>query len=145
MEERHRAIAEIALSAGGPYSLALAGGYAVAAHGMGSRPSGDVDLFLDWHRRGEFDLMVTVVIAAIEAARMEVSVVARGETFARLLVTGPAPASEPDKVELAADWRAHDPVLLEIGPSCTPMTPSLTRWPHSTGERWPGTSSTSTP
>jgi hypothetical protein len=27
------------------YGLALAGGYAVAAHGMGNRPSDDVDLF----------------------------------------------------------------------------------------------------
>jgi hypothetical protein len=37
-------IARMALAAGARYGLALAGGYAVAAHGMGNRPSGDVDL-----------------------------------------------------------------------------------------------------
>lgn len=48
MEDRHRRIAQIALAAAGQYSLALAGGYAVQAHGIGQRPSGDVDLFLAW-------------------------------------------------------------------------------------------------
>ena len=35
----------------GDYGLAQAGGYAVRAHGMGDRPSGDVDLITDWRRR----------------------------------------------------------------------------------------------
>jgi hypothetical protein len=39
VEPRHRAIAEIALAAAASYGLALAGGYAMRAHGMGSRPS----------------------------------------------------------------------------------------------------------
>jgi nucleotidyltransferase AbiEii toxin of type IV toxin-antitoxin system len=116
VEERHRKIAEVALLAAGQYSLALAGGYAVAVHGMGSRPSGDVDLFLDWSRRGEFDQAVTAVITSFKAAGMETTVVARGETFARLLVAGAASDADADKVELAADWRSHEPVLLEIGP-----------------------------
>lgn len=48
MEPRHRELAEIALRAAGVgYGLALAGGYAVREHGMGDRPSGDVDLFTD--------------------------------------------------------------------------------------------------
>jgi hypothetical protein len=52
MEPRHEQIARIALGAGARYGLALAGGYAVAAHGMGNRPSGDVDLFTSWQHRG---------------------------------------------------------------------------------------------
>jgi hypothetical protein len=52
MEPRHERIARIALAAGARHGLALAGGYAVAAHGMGNRPSGDVDLFTSWQRRG---------------------------------------------------------------------------------------------
>jgi hypothetical protein len=120
VEERHRRIAEIALSAAGRYSLALAGGYAIQAHGMGSRPSGDVDLFLDWGHRGEFEDAVNAVTVALEAASMAVTVVARGETFARLVLTGPAGEDDPDKVELAADWRSHDPVMLEIGPVLHP-------------------------
>jgi hypothetical protein len=47
---------------------------------------------------------------------VEVTEVARAETFARLLVTDPAAGGEPDKVEVAADWRSHEPVTLEIGP-----------------------------
>src|ERR1700722_10162399 len=117
MEERHRRIAEIALSAAGKYSLALAGGYAIQAHGIGSRPSGDVDLFLNWQRRDDFGDAVDAVMGALEAAGMEVWVVARAETFARLLVTDPTSAAgEPDKVEVAADWRSREAVTLEIGP-----------------------------
>ena len=54
MEPRHERIAKTALAAGARYGLALAGGYAVSAHGMGNRPSGDVDLFTSWQHRGEF-------------------------------------------------------------------------------------------
>ena len=116
MEEHHRRIAEIALSAAGKYGLALTGGYAIQAHGIGSRPSGDVDLFLNWRRRDDFDEAVDAVIRALEAQSLTITVVARNETFARLLVADPASEGEPDKVEVAADWRSHDPVMLEIGP-----------------------------
>ncbi|MFC7531416.1 hypothetical protein [Actinoplanes sp. GCM10030250] len=51
MDPQHRELAEIALRAAGDgHGLALAGGYAVREHGMGNRPSGDVDLFTDWQR-----------------------------------------------------------------------------------------------
>jgi hypothetical protein len=116
VEEHHRQIAEIALAAAGKYSLALAGGYAIQAHGIGSRPSGDVDLFLNWARRDDFDDAVGAVIGALEQHGMKVTVVARDETFARLLVADPASDGEPDKVEVAADWRSHAPVMLEVGP-----------------------------
>lgn len=75
MKERHRRIAEIALSVGGRFSLALAGGYAIEAHGIGSRPSGDVDLFLDWDRRGAFDDTVDAVIGALKVAGMDIDVI----------------------------------------------------------------------
>ena len=120
MEEHHRRIAEIALSAGERYSLALAGGYAIQAHGIGTRPSGDVDLFLDWRRRGEFGDAVAAVIEALREAGLEVSVIARGETFARLLISSPAHGVDPDKMEIAADWRSQEPVLLGIGPVLHP-------------------------
>lgn len=118
MEPRHRKIAEIALRVAGPRGFALAGGYAVRAHGIGDRPSGDVDLFTDWQRRADFPAAVDAVIAELEREQFTVETVARGETFARLLVTplGTAGPSEPEKVELSADWRAHPPVLLDVGP-----------------------------
>jgi hypothetical protein len=64
MERRHERIAKIALAAGAPYGLALAGGYAVSAHGIGNRPSGDVDLFTSWQHRDGFSDLTAVVISA---------------------------------------------------------------------------------
>lgn len=46
---------------------------------------------------------------------------ARADTFARLLVSRPdEPDMEPQKMELAADWRAHPPVTLSVGPVLHP-------------------------
>ncbi len=115
MEPRHERIARIALAAGGRYGLALAGGYAVSAHGMGSRPSGDVDLFTSWQRRGEFPELAAAVVAALESAGYKASVIMSAETFMRLILTDPAGGSE-EKVELSVDWRAHEPVQFDVGP-----------------------------
>lgn len=115
MEPRHERIAKIALAAGARYGLALAGGYAVAAHGIGNRPSGDVDLFTSWQHRDEFHALTTAVVSALESAGYKASVIISAETFARLTATDPVGGSE-EKIELSADWRAHDPVQLDIGP-----------------------------
>jgi hypothetical protein len=57
VKERHRHIATTALAVAGKYGLALAGGYAVHVHGMGSRPSEDVDLFADWQQRADWSCL----------------------------------------------------------------------------------------
>src|SRR3984957_9266275 len=114
MEPRHEQIARIALAAGARYGLALAGGYAVSAHGMGNRPKGDVAMFTSWQHRGEFPELTAAVVAALEVAGYKVSVIMSAETFTRLTLTSPEGAEE--KVELAVDWRAHDPVQLAVGP-----------------------------
>jgi hypothetical protein len=118
VDSRHARIAQIALAAGSRYGFALAGGYAVSAHGMGDRPSGDVDLFTDWHRRGDFP----AAIDALAQHGYEVTTVIRDEYFARLLLRGQAGPedSEPAKLELSADWRAHPPVVLDVGPVLHP-------------------------
>lgn len=116
MEDRHRQIAQIALAAAGRYSLALAGGYAVQAHGIGQRPSGDVDLFLAWDRHGEFDRALDAVTDALARENFAVKVLIRGATFARLQVTADDGQSPPEKLEISADWRAHEPVTMDIGP-----------------------------
>jgi len=121
VEPKHRRIAEIALAAAGKYGLALAGGYAVRAHGMGNRRSGDVDLFTDWQRRADFPTAVQVVVKALENHGYTVTTSVANETFARLQV-GKAgdPSAEPEKVEMSADWRSHPPVTLDIGPVLHP-------------------------
>jgi hypothetical protein len=108
-------IARIARAAGARYGLALAGGYAVSAHGIGNRPSGDVDLFTSWQRREEFPELTAAVVAALEVAGYKVSVIMSAETFTRLTLASPEGGAE-EKVELAVDWRAHDPVQLAVGP-----------------------------
>ncbi len=115
MEPQHERIARIALAAGARYGLALAGGYAVSAHGIGNRPSGDVDLFTSWQHRGEFPELTSVVIGALEAAGYKTTVIMSAETFTRLTLTDPVSGIE-EKVELSVDWRAHDPVQLDLGP-----------------------------
>src|ERR1700722_14852657 len=115
MEPRHARIARIALAGGARYGLALAGGYAVSAHGMGNRPSGDVDLFTSWQHRGEFSELKAAVIAALEGAGYKGSVIMSAETFPRLILAVPDGGAE-EKVELAVDSRAHDPVQLAVGP-----------------------------
>lgn len=107
------------MSVAAEYGFALAGGYAVQAHGMGHRPSGDVDLFTSWEQRTVFTQAVAKVVQALRAHGYQVSTDVRGETFARLSVQAPDTV-EPDKVELAADWRAHPPVTLSIGPVLHP-------------------------
>jgi hypothetical protein len=122
MEPRHERIAKIALAAGARYGLALAGGYAVSAHGMGTRPSGDVDLFTGWQHRSEFPELKAAVIAALESAGYKVSVIMSAETFTRLTLTDPEGGAE-EKVELSVDWRAHEPV--QLAPSSASPKPAF--------------------
>lgn len=74
-----------------------------------------MDLFTSWQRRGEFPELAVAVIAALEAAGYKASVIMRAETFTRLILTDPVDGSE-EKVELSVDWRAHEPVQLDVGP-----------------------------
>ncbi len=59
-------------SGGGSFGFALAGGHAIAAHGILERPSEDVDLFADWQRRADFPAAVDEVIAAYRAEGFDV-------------------------------------------------------------------------
>ena len=115
-EPLHRLLAEIGLRAGGPFGFALAGGHAVAAHGIIDRPSEDVDLFTDWQRRADFPTAVDAVVAAYEGEGFDVDVDLRLETFARLHVSQAANPDRQHRVELVANWRAQPPVEMQIGP-----------------------------
>ncbi len=120
MDEVHRRLAQIGLGVAETYGFALAGGYAVQAHGILDRPSEDVDLFTGWDRREEFSAAVDAVVMAYRNYGYDVTVTQRFETFARLSVIDPDDPDRPRKVELAANWRARSPVKLEIGPVLHP-------------------------
>jgi hypothetical protein len=120
VDEGDARITEIALQAVARYGFALAGGYAIATHGMGQRLSA-VDLFTDWSKRDTFERAANALVEAMKEHGYQVEVVARAETFARLMVVdSTAPGREPEKLELCADWRAHEPVMLAIGPVLHP-------------------------
>jgi hypothetical protein len=112
----HRRLAEIGLRAAERYGFALAGGYAVQAHGILQRPSEDVDLFTAWDRRDEFAAALSAIASAYRNAGYAVEVAQQFETFARLRVVDPAQPDQPHKVELAANWRAQPPIMMDIGP-----------------------------
>jgi hypothetical protein len=116
----HRRLAEIGLRVGDAYGFALAGGHAVAAHGILQRPSEDVDLFADWQRRADFPAAVDEVVAAYAAAGHEVEIEHRTETFARLYLTDPDASDEQHRVELVANWRLQPPVQMDVGPVLHP-------------------------
>jgi hypothetical protein len=121
VDPRHSKITQIALEVAAEYGFALAGGYAVSAHGMGDRLSSDVDLFTDWHSRESFPRAVNAIIDAMQSHGYSVSVVILNETFARLLLDDrAAPDQEAEKLELSADWRAHPPVMSAVGPVLHP-------------------------
>ncbi|MBY8870807.1 nucleotidyl transferase AbiEii/AbiGii toxin family protein [Micromonospora sp. PLK6-60] len=116
MDHVHLRLAEIGLRVAARYGFALAGGYAVQAHGILDRPSEDVDLFTAWERRGEFTAAVDAVVGGYRSNGYSVDVTQQFDTFARLAVTDPAHPEHPYKVELAANWRALPPVMMDVGP-----------------------------
>ncbi|SCG71010.1 nucleotidyl transferase AbiEii/AbiGii toxin family protein [Micromonospora halophytica] len=116
MDQVHLRLAEIGLRVAARYGFALAGGYAVQAHGILDRPSEDIDLFTAWERRGEFAAAVDAVVDGYRDGGYSVEVTQQFDTFARLAVTDPAQPAHPYKVELAANWRALPPVMMDVGP-----------------------------
>lgn len=116
MEPLHELVTRIGLTATERFGFALAGGYAVQAHGFLTRQSEDVDLFTC--PGGNFDVAVAAAEAAYRDAGLKVATTRHGTGFARLLITDADERSV--KVEMGVDWRSHPPVRLEIGPVLHP-------------------------
>jgi len=115
MDDFHERLARVALVSAGKHGFALAGGYAVQAHGFLERPSEDVDLFTTMDAEDQFETAVAGVVAAYQADGLTTTSLLETPGFARLLVTD-AKTDESAKVELGIDWRAHPPTILSIGP-----------------------------
>ncbi|MFI6367981.1 nucleotidyl transferase AbiEii/AbiGii toxin family protein [Nocardia sp. NPDC050630] len=116
MDPRQHELARIALHSVGNRGFVLGGGHAIALHGMGSRPSEDVDLFSD--RRGTPGDVADDVTAAFEHAGLTVSVVRRTPDLVQMTVT--YPDGHACKVDLGVFWRSRSPMLLEVGPVLHP-------------------------
>jgi hypothetical protein len=113
MDPFHERLARVALQAAASYGFALAGGYAVQAHGFLDRPSADVDLFAEASAEFDFPEAVDTVITAYQRDRLEARTEARSSSFARLIVSD---GTDQARVELGVDWRMNKPVRLAIGP-----------------------------
>lgn len=110
--------ARVGLSATERFGFALAGGYAVQAHGFLERPSEDVDLFTVSQAESSFDEAVSAAVAAYLAAGLAVEIMRRDPAFTRMVLTDDQ--GRRVRVELGIDWRAHPPVQLDIGPVLYP-------------------------
>lgn len=115
MHAFHERLAKVGLSALSGYGFALAGGYAVQAHGLVSRPSEDVDLFTTMDAEVTFPAAVRAAIAAYQQDGLDAEIVLESTGFARLTITDPEEHVSA-KVELGIDWRQHPPTTLAIGP-----------------------------
>lgn len=113
MDPFHELLAHIALDAAGSYGFALAGGYAVQAHGFLNRMSSDVDLFASAGAEFDFAHAVDVVVEAYQDEGIQVDTEIRTGSFARLNV---AFGGESAKVELGVDWRKNEPIQMALGP-----------------------------
>jgi hypothetical protein len=82
VDPTHERLTGIALGVAAAYGFALAGGYAVQAHGILDRPSEDIDLFTAWERRGEFSVAVDAVVGAYRSSGYGVEVLQQFDTFA---------------------------------------------------------------
>jgi integrase len=116
MDELQDRLVRLALGVLDEYGFALAGGYALQAHGLVERMSEDVDLFTDRWDSTEFSRAVDSVVDAYRRAGLDVAVVRRAETFARLQAVDPGSA-RVGSVDLAADRRASDLVLTGMRPA----------------------------
>ncbi len=114
MDAFHERLAQVALRASSGLGFALAGGYAVQAHGFLTRPSEDVDLFTSVERT-DFHDGVAAITSAFEKDGFDVRVDVSGERFVRLWVTE-RNSRQSGKVELVADLRSKTPVTMNIGP-----------------------------
>ncbi len=110
----HERLARTGLGATEEYGFVLAGGYAVAANGMGDRLSEDVDLFTNRADVGQFARACQALQAAYRREGLELDLVRQGPTFLDLVVTDPL-TGDSSSIQLGLDYREHEPARLGIG------------------------------
>ena len=89
MDDLQERLIRLVLAELGSFGFALAGGYALEAHGLTHRLSEDIDMFTDRWNPEAFKEAVASASAAYRNARLRVVAATGTETFARLLVTAP--------------------------------------------------------
>ena len=112
MKPEHERATRVALGALRDKGFALAGGNALAAHGIGSRESDDVDLFTN-QMTLDAGAAVNDVQDAFQAAGYRTEIIRQGEHHSRIAVTQGA---ETSVIDLGKDYRSKPPVESAVGP-----------------------------
>lgn len=96
----------------------LAGGAALAAQGLSTRPTEDLDLFTS-RAAGEVSAAVTALTDASHRRGWTIATIRASAEFARLLITGP---DATVLVDLAVDGPPQRPAVMTfVGPSLDPQ------------------------
>jgi hypothetical protein len=113
VDDLHRELARIAFAAGGDLGLMLAGGYAIRAHGLTERPSGDLDLATS----ASIDLRMIAdrLTDAYRQSGFAEQLIESKPRMARLQVTRGPVACEIDLLKEAVG----PPAIFELGPVLT--------------------------
>jgi Nucleotidyl transferase AbiEii toxin, Type IV TA system len=110
-DEEHALMVKIALPVCTQYGLALAGGYAVKAHGLTSRPSDDVDFATASSTSAE--VIICALAAAYQDAGFEVEVLQGDDRKGHLYVNFPGGRQ---RVDLLKEPLRFPPVMMSFGP-----------------------------
>jgi Nucleotidyl transferase AbiEii toxin, Type IV TA system len=111
MEPLQEELARIGLQVVGGRGFVLGGGHALEVHGMGDRPSEDIDLFSP--ERGSPTAVADDLIQAYARKGFTVVVGLRTPDLVQMEVSDDQ--KRLCKVDLGVFWRARAPVLLDIG------------------------------
>lgn len=108
----HKALVDAALPVCARYGLAVAGGYAVKAHGLVERPSEDIDFATG--TAAPMEEIVAALAAAYRAAGFEVQVLGAEGRKGHLLVS--FPLGRTCRVDVLKEPLNHPVVWMEFGP-----------------------------
>ncbi|MFT3876260.1 MAG: nucleotidyl transferase AbiEii/AbiGii toxin family protein [Propioniciclava sp.] len=115
MKDFHRRLATVSLRALEEYGFVLAGGYAISAHGIGDRPSLDVDLFTSSADQGHFDQAVAALRQAFDTVGLVVTDKRIRPLFVDIDVADPNTGERSD-LQLGMNYREFPPHRIDIGP-----------------------------
>lgn len=116
MEPLQEQLVRIGLSIAGERDFVLGGGHAVQMHGMGDRPSEDIDLFSP-HRGSPIEV-ADQVVAAYQRHGLSVRMILRTADLVQMIVSNDH--GQSCKVDLGVFWQANVPTMLEVGPVLHP-------------------------
>jgi Nucleotidyl transferase AbiEii toxin, Type IV TA system len=116
MDPLQEHLTRIGLRVIGKRGFVLGGGHAIEMHGMGARPSEDIDLFSA--ERGSPAAAADDLIDAYHSEGFAVTVSLRTDDLVQMEVTDAQ--DRGCKVDLGVFWRARAPVMLEVGPVLHP-------------------------